>query len=92
MEGDQYGHLDHVDPERFVGEAKLLEFALHLPRDVAGEVRIRGEGAAKSRDAGTGTAFESRSLRALVGGVRIGIRFGGGDIEPRVVEGVVLGR
>jgi hypothetical protein len=92
LEGEQHRQFDHVDAERLVGDAELLELALDLLRDSLGDLGIGAECATQRRDAGTGAGLEPGARRALVRGVRIGVHLGGGHVEPRVVQRVVLGR
>src|SRR3546814_1509772 len=48
------------------------------------------EWAAERRDAGTRARFKPRTLGALVRSVRVSIHLGRCDVEPGVIEGVML--
>lgn len=92
LQREQDRQLDHVDPERLICQTELLQLPLDLLRHALRDPRVGGEGTPQRRDARTGTPLEPRARGVLVRRVRIGIHLGGRDVEPRVVQRVVLRR
>ncbi|GAB7007384.1 hypothetical protein JCM18899A_48590 [Nocardioides sp. AN3] len=92
LKGEQHGKLDDVDAQGLVRKPELLQLPLDLLGQVAREVRVWREGATQGRDAGTCATLETRPLRTLVRSAGVGIGLRRGDVEPGVVQRVVLGR
>ena len=91
LKREQDRQLHHVDAERLVGDAELVQLPLDLAGDVLGDPGAGVERAAQRGDPGPGAALPPRPGAVVVRRVRVGVRHAAGRRQPRVEQLVVLG-